>query len=151
MSGLFSELAHPIGANFSYNMPIMLDMAKILKQQAFTNLGLVCTGSSGAIVSTVIAQQLEKLPTIIYLRKPGEDGHGHWNVDNLHNVVDIVVVDDFISSGRTINGIVEELKRLGRNKARGLCLSGDFGINYIKDQTFFQEYYCLTESRPRTT
>lgn len=149
MSGVFSELAHPIGANLSYNMPIIMDMANILKQQAFTNLALVCTGSSGAIVATVIAQQLEKLPKIIYLRKQGEDGHGHYNNYYLSDTMDIVVVDDFILSGKTINHIVEQLKRLGINHARGLCLSGDFGINYIKDQEFFKEYFCLTMSRPR--
>jgi orotate phosphoribosyltransferase-like protein len=142
---LFSEMAHPIGANLSYNLPIIMDMVKLLRQNKFTNLGLVCTGSSGAIIATVIAQQLEKIPLIIYLRKPGENGHSHLNTNNLNNVIDIVVVDDFISTGSTINNIIEQLKQLGKNKAKGLCLSGDYGISQLSDQTFFENYYCLTD------
>ena len=138
---IHSLLNHPIGEDFAHNLPYILKMADVLKEQKFDKLGLVCTGSSGAIIATVIAQQLTPIPKIIYLRKSGESGHSHFLQDHLAKVEDLVIVDDFVCTGSTCSKIRLELIDLGRESVRGLCLSGSANVEELRDRDFFGELF----------
>lgn len=144
----FSEMQHPIGTHLSENLPYIKAMTKLIRKHPnLDNLVLVCRGSSGAIISSIIAINLVPIPPIVYLRKDGELGHTHFNRSYLEDISkEFVVVDDFIASGETINNIVKTLKEYDINHA-GLCLSGSSGLDSIEDPKFFTSLYLL-EKRP---
>ena len=138
------NFSHPIGLYFESNLPVIKGMVAELKKHEFEDLGLVCTGSSGAIIAGVIASMLDKAPSIIYIRKDGEFGHYHSNENKLRKVKDLVFVDDFISSGNTVNYVIKELKKTRIYSIRGICIEDECGLNKIKDSNFFKEYFIPT-------
>ena len=47
-------ISHPIGSNLAYNLPAILEMADLIYAKKYKKLGLICTGSSGAIIAGII-------------------------------------------------------------------------------------------------
>jgi len=72
---------------------------------------LASSGSSGvAIASAMLVLSKRKLKHW-YIRKPKEGSHGGYYA-GLHNSKDIfAIVDDFISSGTTVNRIINIIKQ----------------------------------------
>ena len=72
------------------------------------DMRLICAGSSGAILSSIIATQLASVVEIIHVKKAGEESH-HWScTSELKGDFLNIIVDDFIASGRTINMIYDK-------------------------------------------
>jgi hypothetical protein len=52
-------MKYPVGLRIQDNIPIIKEMAKAIKKQYPTHrINLICMGSSGAIIATIIAQKL---------------------------------------------------------------------------------------------
>ena len=124
-----SRLEYPIGENICHNIiPIKQMAMKIasLKQYCHSFPGisghkilvLYCTGSSGAIMSAIIADYLlqsleyDKVE-IIYVNKETEPSHRPIKLDKPKKHVHNVVVDDIIATGATIKHILNALRDSG--------------------------------------
>jgi len=129
-------MAYPVGNHLSYNMIYIEDMVDwilILLQEFYsdeTHVTLVGRGSSGAILAGIIApkilSQTDYIVNIYIIKKDGEKSHYKNPPENISNSV-VIVVDDFISSGETMNLIQLHLdKLLMYNKQIDIvCVSGD--------------------------
>lgn len=60
-------------------------------------------GMSGAIVAPMVAVKMNK--PLILIRKPGDGSHSSYRVEGYTIPCKYIIVDDFISSGRTIEAI----------------------------------------------
>lgn len=104
-----SQIKYPIGENITHNISIIKKMAKAIISLNNENICLCCRGSSGAIIAGIIASLLPKhySCSIAHIKKEGEFSHfsGFYIPDNAF----VVIVDDFIISGKTINSIYENI------------------------------------------
>lgn len=69
---------------------------------------VVFTGYSGALVGPLVAAQMGKDP--IFVRKEKESNHSSWTVEGSIDVRRYVIVDDFVSSGRTIERVLAQMR-----------------------------------------
>lgn len=67
--------------------------------------GLISQGSSGcAIASAMIARSRRNL-SHLYVRKDGESEHSNGHAGDKNFKTKYAIVDDFISTGKTVNGL----------------------------------------------
>jgi orotate phosphoribosyltransferase-like protein len=70
---------------------------------------IVFRGMSGALMAPIVAHQLEKFVTIC--RKPSDDSHaGCGRLEGHVGMKKYIIFDDFISSGKTIQSILDTIK-----------------------------------------
>lgn len=69
---------------------------------------VVFTGYSGALVGPLVAAQMGKSP--IFVRKENEPNHSTWKVEGEHDVQRYVIVDDFVSSGKTVERVFAQMR-----------------------------------------
>lgn len=114
-------IAYPVGQFFASNQPIIKAMGEYIylnileKYSVERTIVLVCRGSSGAIIAGSIAVLLiENGCTnvrIAHVKKPGEESHHSTiNLDRYQDPV-IIIVDDFISTGRTLKAIFDAIDK----------------------------------------
>jgi adenine/guanine phosphoribosyltransferase-like PRPP-binding protein len=117
---------YPFGLSISANAPLIDELIKgFLSIEEFKGkqINLLCTGSSGAIVAALFSMKVPNTK-IIHIKKDGENSHhknGWYQTDDFANSIN-VIVDDFISSGKTVNNIVKELRN--RAQIHCLCVTG---------------------------
>lgn len=78
------------------------------------SIRFICQGSSGAIFAALVSQHIIKhcrtirVHEIIHIKKPGEESHypGHY-ITGQTGVNKNIIIDDFISTGRTIARIYD--------------------------------------------
>lgn len=130
---------YPAGLNLAENLPTILAMAEKIKERNYSNPGFVCTGSSGAIIASIISIQFQPPVPVFYIRKDNEKGHYHEDTRNFFkNCKQLIVIDDLISTGATVGRITEYIKKRGIPYAQGICLVNDYGYPaLLNDQTFF--------------
>lgn len=129
-----STMEYPIGLNMKTNMPFINKMVRILKQKNYPSPVLIATGSSGSIIAAVISSKLNHCP-IVYLKKEGENNHGHF--PDFLSTNQYIVVDDFIYSGKTLLRVRGQLIHKGLYHVDLLLLSGrNISVNF---QGFFKE------------
>lgn len=136
---LDGSIPYPVGRSVQLSIRRGKIMAGVLKKN-FPRLSmrLICAGSSGAILSTVIATELGDLVLeIIHIKKDGEYSHdmgyGIQSCPLGEDVVNIIV-DDFISSGRTINRIYEKfISNNSKTEVDGLIVNGSVSKNTLRD------------------
>lgn len=85
-------------------------------------VGLVFTGLSGILVGILVATETRRPFAIV--RKENESSHG-LPVEG-HTFSKYVIIDDFISSGNTIDRILEEVKNHLRAKCIGVILHNPY-------------------------
>lgn len=69
-------------------------------------------GTSGIFIAAAVQVQLD-VP-ILLMRKPGEDSHGRMlEGDYNHSYKRGLILDDFISSGSTVDGMIEDMADAG--------------------------------------
>jgi adenine/guanine phosphoribosyltransferase-like PRPP-binding protein len=78
---------------------------------------LIVSGTSGVWLGAVLTLR-QDLPVVI-VRKPGEDSHGGV-VEGDCYASNGVIVDDFVSSGATVDRIADALDRHGRISVAGV-------------------------------
>lgn len=103
-----NRIYYPVGESMKNNILRIREMGISLKAYLiaqginFDDVVLIATGTSGSIISAIIAADLG-LDEIRYVRKEGENQHyGHtglWKLTQLDKVS--VIVDDFIDSGKS--------------------------------------------------
>ena len=125
------KMDYPVGANIMRNLPIILEMAELLKKAFPTErIHLWCRGSSGAIIAGIIATNFKKV-VICHIKKPGESSHSEGLPKTVKDAVHIIV-DDFIGMGATVEEIHLAFKKHTRGKEIDcLCITGKFYINNI--------------------
>lgn len=92
----------------------------------------VIRGTSGAILSGIVASSIQDLDPhinmrILIVRKPDETTHGYslQGISNINKDKDIIIViDDFIVTGNTIESIIEQLdnSKISLPKYHMLCV-----------------------------
>jgi adenine/guanine phosphoribosyltransferase-like PRPP-binding protein len=136
-------MGYPVGESLPYSLPTIHKMAKVLEKKQYHNLGLVCTGSSGAIIAGIIASKLKPTPKIFYIKKKYERNHGHgtWELTNCEN---LVFVDDFIYSGSTVKHVIRQLRMVGINKIKAVfmvfsnCLKTKYILKFSEEQLYLK-------------
>jgi orotate phosphoribosyltransferase-like protein len=115
----YATISYPVGDNIQYNIPIINTMANQIRLLLIKNkvskdtmINLICSGSSGAIiasiVSTILYENFNKIH-IRHIKKDGESSHGNDNYKS-HNLSGLnIIVDDFIASGETIKRIFSKI------------------------------------------
>lgn len=129
----FIELAikdtipYPVGRNMSKTIVIVQEMCDKLTMlyKENTYIQLVVRGSSGAIIGGLVASILNhrNMVTITHIKKEGESSHSSGIYD-LKDYCPIVIIDDLISSGATVNEIYKALNERGYYDIDTLCISG---------------------------
>lgn len=128
-----TELSYPIGKNINQIIFYIKEVMKcIIDNEIFNNVHYIniwCTGSSGAILSALLAEKITtNYPrinvTIQHVKKKDEDSHNSGNIrhfadDAMYNII----IDDFVATGDTLKRIQEHLSFHGVNKVDLLILS----------------------------
>ena len=105
--------SYPVGKSMKRTLSLGRVMAKQLAElYGKHKLRLVCAGSSGSILSAIIASSSKlKVVEIVHIKKEGERSHHEQNHIDRYNVDAYnIIVDDFISSGGTIIRIYDKFK-----------------------------------------
>ena len=103
-----TKIQYPVGLYMKHNLPIINEMAKVIKQNYRTEekIALWCRGSSGAIIAAILSTKIPNA-VINHVKKDGEESHS--NRVTIHCKYHIIV-DDFISTGATIKAIHAKIK-----------------------------------------
>lgn len=93
-------------------------------------------GISGVLLGSIMADRLNKKIAIV--RKGGDDTHSHEKIECRPNCVDtkFAIVDDFISSGTTVNTIIDAIS--GAYRAKCVCI---FCVNSRLQYNFTSKYH----------
>lgn len=127
-------IAYPVGANITKNIPIINSMVVALNSvlSPTSEVKLVCTGSSGAIISAIIST---KIPCqIFHIKKDGELSHSNTTVYGLIGT-ETWLIDDFVSSGNTIRRMLKKVRESydKSDVPLGVCVSGSIDIDRVKE------------------
>ena len=134
-----ADITYPIGGEFYDNFDYIRKVAKILHNiiDEGKDIALVCRGTSGCIIAGAVGYILQKRGrkvTIVISRK-SENTHG-GNMDGYHRIlkgVVPVVIDDFVSSGNTINKILIDLDKYVNKKTYPfLCIANFWSMNKLE-------------------
>ena len=125
---------YPIGLRMNRNLPIIKLMAQKLNETyEGKKLALWCQGSSGAIISGIIASLIPNI-YINHVKKEGESSHSdhmyYFFDDAIH-----IIVDDFIRTGCTVNNIGSQLYSTMK-RIDCLCISesvSEYSLNFDPD------------------
>lgn len=144
----FCEVTYPIGLYYGETSRFVEEAANMIhKTFPEGELVLVVRGHSGSIIAGGIALILSSLDRYvkISISRKAESCHG-FNLEGLPSLVDshIIIVDDFVASGKTIWKIIGDLKNIydDSRKFDMLCVANawDKSMIYGKD---INEYYTL--------
>jgi len=94
------------------NTTCLFEKIKSIYIKKDTKIQLVCMGTSGILIATKLKEKLDKkyeFVRICLIRKDNDDcHHGTGDIDNSYYIS--IIVDDQVSSGRTIENIKDKLK-----------------------------------------
>lgn len=137
---------YPVGLNLDYWIREVDIYYKLIEKDIIDNakapvsqIHLFCTGSSGAIISALIASKFDSRFNVVisHIKKDGEISHSSGHVfDSGINDSDMgYIVDDLISSGQTMIRIIESLTKKQLKITRAIIVSGDVDKHVI-DRNF---------------
>jgi len=117
-------MEYPVWGYLEKNLPIIIAMADLIKQKNYPAPYLICSGSSGAVIAGIISTKFTPPLPIFYVRKPKESGHSHcFDIGILRNKT-LIVVDDFVITGNTIDRILKTLEKITNSTTVDvLCVS----------------------------
>lgn len=118
-------MGYPVGECIIRNIPTIKIYTEIIKKESNgQRINLYCAGSSGAIIAAIIATELSDVE-ICHVKKEGENSHSpSCPYSRGYNVI----VDDFVSTGRTIDYILDKYQ--GRIKSFDLMIVTSNISNY---------------------
>lgn len=127
----YISVSYPVGSNMA-NLKIVIETyVNAFKTLEFADgfrFNLFCSGSSGAIISTAFALALPQyIFKICHVKKPGEDSH-QYGVEYEPYAVNIVI-DDFISTGVTVERIVTNILELRLKPHILIVCTGDCPVD----------------------
>lgn len=140
---ILKELGHvsyPIGVNMEELLVTVKNMADAIKElyplheNIKNGFNFFVRGSSGAIISGLICSYLSNYPTTIcHIKKENESSHCGSKFLSYHSKAVNIIIDDFISSGETVNKIYEKV--IGTTRITNidlLIVSGDIFEGQLK-------------------
>ena len=112
------QMSYPVGQTFGirFNQTI-ISMTNALQGIYNKNDSLVfaCTGSSGAIIASAVCTKLFSMGytdlKIYYIQKKGEMSHYPHSICWDQERQKIIIIDDFLRSGATVDKILNDLKQ----------------------------------------
>lgn len=132
----YDKMTYPVGFHMHSNLPAIIKMGqeldkylsdRLLNENSKTNIHLICSGSSGSIISSIIYTILETgilknnlalSANILYVKKNNEKslyssditdaGYYCSNINNSY----FIYIDDFITSGATFDMITNKMVNL---------------------------------------
>lgn len=144
----FCEVTYPIGQYYGETSKFVEEAANMIhKTFPEGELILVVRGHSGSILAGGIALILSSLDRYvkISISRKAESCHGH-NLEGLPSLTEsrIIVVDDFVASGRTIGKILGDLKSRYDNSKKFdmLCVANAWDKSMIYGKNI-NEYYTI--------
>lgn len=90
-------------------------MVKVFKTLDFDAIAF--RGMSGSLFAPVIAQKLGK--KLVMVRKDGDGNHSGMLTEGWRMTDKVVIIDDLISTGETMNRLIADLNRSRRNTLEG--------------------------------
>lgn len=128
---------YPIGENIIQNIPIAQEFANALKNEFNErDIVLVCMGSSGAILATLVATYLPNVICILHLKKDGEFSHsfgGYLPPSSFHALN--IIIDDSICTGATLMRTYKQFKLYNpESTVHGLIVSGGYTTDVVPDE-----------------
>lgn len=143
-----TDFEYPVGRYINENLNAIEDyylkLSEVLKNAEFKDkdVTLCCRGSSGAIIAGILASKLSNNSVKIHhIKKDGEKAHSESYCD--HDSI-IVIVDDFISTGFTINEIYNQLELPPDRIVDVLLISST--INRVQDRINFVPNYLICKN-----
>lgn len=82
-----------------------------LNQLSLAFDAIAFSGMSGALIAPTLADLLGK--ELILVRKPSDNSHSYDTVQGFRDGVSYIVVDDFISTGKTVKYIIDTIANNG--------------------------------------
>lgn len=139
---------YPTGRYINNNFAYIREAAYTINKTFPTgNIILVVKGCSGTILAGGVSYNLIKFGrevTISILRESNVDSHGssfEGIPGRISKSTHIIILDDFVSSGETINFIYEELKKYAHKRIfDGLCIGNFWQNNLIYDIPKYVEF-----------
>lgn len=120
-----SVVNYPVGINMTSALNFVKEVSKFLKENVnftYHDVNLLCTGSSGSILASLLFAELQQPNVYVcHFKKEGENSHSgnYFRMNTLHDIN--VIIDDFSSTGETIERIY--MKAFETNS--------DIKINYL--------------------
>ena len=146
-----STMSYPTTTNFAKNIKLIPQYCNAIKkyvkleskEREIYEITLVCTGSSGSIICGAIMNKLVKNKFfeniniyVLHIKKNREDSHN--TSDNIYLFENLIVIDDFIQYGETINRCIKEThKRIDM-----IIVSGIVYKKYIKHEKTIKYIAC---------
>jgi orotate phosphoribosyltransferase-like protein len=140
---------YPVSAYMETAMELSKALAEEIKRMSrkADETVLMCQGSSGSTISSLIYSNLEPehrtKTKIWYFRKPQEAAHGCSGVGRMNSIdidsVHFYIVDDLIDTGNTVVNIYRKFINMtnSKSKLKGVCvgfvLSENFHVDELDD------------------
>lgn len=138
----YCDCSYSVGAYFDKNMVYIKNAAKSLYylSKDSEHITLVCRGTSGCTLAGAVGCILErkgKTVTIVVSRKSyNNHGENMSGIGSIPKDSTIVVIDDFVSTGETIDKIVKDLNNYFPHRGNNLilCVSSVWNEERLKEQ-----------------
>lgn len=106
-----------LGSNYiksAFNKPklnhIVQAFTKAIEDKVFGEFdGIACIGTSGLAVAPILAYQFDK--HLMVVRKENDASHKESDIESHDSVTRYIIVDDFVSSGRTLENIIRGINK----------------------------------------
>jgi adenine/guanine phosphoribosyltransferase-like PRPP-binding protein len=129
------EIPYPVGIDMKLTIEIVKDMANKLNYlyDEKHSLQIFVKGSSGAILGGIISTMLIAENIFIsHIKKDGENSHNSRVSILQGRDFKVIILDDFMSSGATINSIYDKIHLLSSDTVIDcLCLSGGVDVRRL--------------------
>lgn len=132
------DTEYSVGARFHTNLNYIKEAARSIHNlvKAKESIILVCRGTSGTILAGGVGYILEKRGHVVTISVSRKGiSHHDYNMSGLSNGGTIVVIDDFISSGTTIELILKDLDLNVQVPVYPiLCVSNFYNEDYVNSR-----------------
>lgn len=133
-----SSCEYPVGWTFNSNRFYIKNVAETLCDTFpdENKIALICRGTSGTILAGAVGTLLnlkKKKVIIVVSRKASSHSHSMAGIVDISMGYLPVIIDDFISSGDTIQAIIAELQSRIKVDNLVLCISNRFSEESIKN------------------
>lgn len=122
------DMFYPVGHNLVKNLPAIKQMGDEIGARYHDNkIHLFCQGSSGAIIAGIVVANLTTIgieAEVNHVKKEGEWSHhsGAARIGSFDDNSVCIIIDDFISSGETVNRIYAEYENCMKMSGRPVKL-----------------------------
>lgn len=155
-----TNIRYPVGKYMFSAKSTALQYSKAIKkvflereglEKSVARINLIGTGSSGAILCTLVSLKIDKFfnqVNVIHIKKPGEKSHYDNSSNYMMDYINIFV-DDFMESGATIERVYKELKEKTNFKEFNMiCTSTTYRrlVNKDKEDELLKNVYKIIEN-----